>query len=405
MDEDEKIHAHLVSVWRETERRIMIGGREGMLVLTDKHLSFVHKTEAKMRWWQAIVQRQSVKLLRSKDPMLRHDGYDEKNLVQDLENKKNDEIPLSKILEATHEEKSWGSVLHLKYENKGKIEKRRFSIVLDWVKYPAKDPSRYMRVDWEPFVAFIKEHQGASSTSSRVAAFAIGVGPGAPEYITKSAADAIDGCDVVVGYEDTLRTIEALLVDKDVRRVTMGNQEETYQELATGKSGLKVAVVFTGDANFSESEVVDRLGEVFGSVTVIPGISSIQIAAAKSRIPLDRCRVISMHITSSIERKKLELKKALLDGQSVILVPRPWPKKPDLEFMPSDVAAYLKAGGLPTGSMKVRVYEDLTLASERVFEGNLKELEGKEFSGHLLMVFEQHSPDSYMNYRWQWEES
>lgn len=402
MNDGEKIHAHLVSVWRETDRRIVVGGSEGMLFLTDKHLMFIRKTEAKMRWWQAIVQRQSLKLLKSKDPMLRHDGYDEEELVQDLKNKKNDEILLSDILKAAHEEKSWGSVMHLTYKRNGKTEKRRFSVVLDWVKYPAKDPARYMRVDWEPFVSFIKERQ-AVSPSSRVAAYAIGVGPGAPEYLTQSASDAIRGCDVVVGYTGALRTIDSLLGGKDVRQVTMTDQEKIYQELATGEAGLKVAVVFTGDSNFSESEVVDRLGEVFDSVTVIPGISSVQLAASKSRVPLDRCRVISMHITSSIERKKLELKKALLDGQSVILVPRPWPKRPDLEFMPSDVAAYLREGGLSTSSMRVRVFEDLTLAGERVFEGNVDELEGKEFSGHLIMVFEQHQSDSYMNYRWQWD--
>ena len=41
-------------------------------------------------------------------------------------------------------------------------------------------------------------------------------------------------------------------------------------------------VPFTGDANFSESEVVDRLLEIFGdnNVEIIPGISSIQVASS-----------------------------------------------------------------------------------------------------------------------------
>ena len=49
MDPDEKIQAHLVSVWREGKKFFSVGGREGMLILTDKHLMFVQKTEAKMR--------------------------------------------------------------------------------------------------------------------------------------------------------------------------------------------------------------------------------------------------------------------------------------------------------------------------------------------------------------------
>ena len=47
MQPDEKIQAHLVSVWRESKKFFSIGGKEGMLILTDKHLMFIHKTEAK----------------------------------------------------------------------------------------------------------------------------------------------------------------------------------------------------------------------------------------------------------------------------------------------------------------------------------------------------------------------
>jgi len=31
--------------------------------------------------------------------------------------------------------------------------------VKDWVKYPAKNPMKYLRVDWEPFVQYIKDRQ------------------------------------------------------------------------------------------------------------------------------------------------------------------------------------------------------------------------------------------------------
>ena len=43
MEEDEKIHAHIVSVWREAKGFFTIGGKEGMLFLTDNHLMFVSK--------------------------------------------------------------------------------------------------------------------------------------------------------------------------------------------------------------------------------------------------------------------------------------------------------------------------------------------------------------------------
>ena len=159
MQLDEKIQAHLVSVWRESKNFFSIGGKEGMLVLTDKHLMFVHKTEAKMRWWQAIRQRQVVGFLKSKNTMIRHDGYDESNLIEDLKNQKNIQLSFEDILNISHEEKEWGSILLLEYTKDGKQEKHQYSIAQDWVKYPVKEPTKYMKVDWEPFVQYIKDRQ------------------------------------------------------------------------------------------------------------------------------------------------------------------------------------------------------------------------------------------------------
>ncbi len=46
MDSDERILAHVVSVWRESKKFLSIGGREGMLILTVRLLMFDHKTVA-----------------------------------------------------------------------------------------------------------------------------------------------------------------------------------------------------------------------------------------------------------------------------------------------------------------------------------------------------------------------
>ncbi len=97
MQSDEKIQAHLVSVWRESKKFFSIGGKEGMLILTDKHLSFVFKTEARMKWWKAITQRQVINFIKSKNTMIIHDGYDEQELMNDLENEKNIELVFDDI--------------------------------------------------------------------------------------------------------------------------------------------------------------------------------------------------------------------------------------------------------------------------------------------------------------------
>lgn len=233
--------------------------------------------------------------------------------------------------------------------------------------------------------------------------YAVGVGPGSPKYVTEIVKDVIRNSHVVIGYKYTLNTIEHLLEGKEVYEVTMNNQEDSYQKILPVLGDRNLLIPFTGDVNFSESEVVDRLIEIFGEVEIIPGISSIQIAAAKAKVPLDKSRVITMHVTTPIEEKKLELQKALIDGLSVILVPRPWPKQPDKHFMPSEIAVYLRKNGFNTEKIKVHVYEALTTENETSFVGVVKDLEGKEFSDLSVMVFNQSSLDSYMNYKWQWK--
>jgi len=85
---EEKIQAHVLSIWREGRGFFSGKGREGMLILTNKNLCFIKKTEAPMKWWGAIRTRQIVRLLQSKDVMMVEDGYGEENLREDLENKK-----------------------------------------------------------------------------------------------------------------------------------------------------------------------------------------------------------------------------------------------------------------------------------------------------------------------------
>lgn len=232
--------------------------------------------------------------------------------------------------------------------------------------------------------------------------YAVGIGPGSRECMTGEAVSAVMESDLVIGYAHTLEALGELLEGKRTVTVTMSSQEEAYQEALRTERGT-LLVPFAGDASFSESEVVDRLVEIFGYVKVVPGVSSVQAAAARAGVPLDRARVITMHVTGDIEEKKLEMLKALIDGLGVVLVPRPWPSDPQRNFMPSEAARYLRARGLDTSGIRARVYESLTLAGETVFDGTVKMLEGREFSALCVAVLGGPEPDSYMNYRWQWE--
>jgi len=159
MEMDEKIQAHVLSIWKESRGFFSGKGSEGMLILTNKNLCFVKKTEAPMRWWGAIRTRQVVRLLQSKDVMIIEDGYTEENLRTDLENKKNQKISFNNILYIESKEKVWGSVLYLDVIEGEKEKKFQFSVVQDWVKYPLSAPTKFLKVDWSGFVKYIKDRQ------------------------------------------------------------------------------------------------------------------------------------------------------------------------------------------------------------------------------------------------------
>ncbi len=231
----------------------------------------------------------------------------------------------------------------------------------------------------------------------------MGVGPGSPKYLTDAAKDAIRRSQYIAGYKYTLSTIEGV-IDKarqQVYEVTMKTQEEVYQHVYSKmKDGEYCTVPFTGDVNFSESEVVDRLLEIFGdeNVEILPGISSIQVAAAKSRVPTDKAFIVTFHVTSDIEQKKKELLQAVRDGKSVILLPRPWPRDPSKHFMQSEIAKFLRENGIDTSKLKVWVFEHLTTDRETTFKGYVQDLEGKDFSDLSAMAIDQVKRQTYLEF-------
>lgn len=220
--------------------------------------------------------------------------------------------------------------------------------------------------------------------SKSMKVYIVGVGPGNPEYITERVEKIIKDSDIIVGYRYTINTIKHLIDCKDVRYVTLKDQEDVYAKVfdEIKDSGKICTIPFTGDANFSESEITDRLREIFGDINTViePGISSIQVAAARSKVALDKCKIITFHVTRSVEREKRMLLDALRNKESVIMLPRPW------DFMPIDISKFLKENGINTREFIVDIYEHLTLNDERVTRTRLDAIPDKDYSDLTVMV-------------------
>ena len=234
--------------------------------------------------------------------------------------------------------------------------------------------------------------------------FAVGVGPGSPKYLTDAAKEAIAKSQYIVGYKYTLATIEGIIdrTRQEVFEVTMKTQEQVYQEVYRKMhDGEFCTVPFTGDVSFSESEVVDRLLQIWGddNTEIIPGISSVQLAAAKARVPTDKAFIVTFHVTGDIEQKKAELVKAIRQGMTVILLPRPWPTDPQKHFMQAEIARFLRDSGIDTSSLKARVYEHLSTEKETSFEGRVSDLEGWQFSDLSAMIIDQTKRQTYLDFQ------
>lgn len=233
--------------------------------------------------------------------------------------------------------------------------------------------------------------------------FLVGVGPGSSSYLTDVVKEVIRKSKYLIGYKYTLSIIRDLIIPNfhQVYEVTMKNQDVTYNEVYKKMRENEFCTIpFTGDVNFSESEVVDRLLEIFGNdkVELMPGISSIQVAASRAKVPLDKARVLSFHITEDIEEKKRELVEVIQEKKSVVLVPRPWNNNTEKNFMQSEIALYLKNEGIDTSKLIVWVFEFLTTAEERVFRGKLNELENMDFSAMSVLVIDQVRRKTYLEF-------
>ncbi|WP_276253855.1 cobalt-precorrin-7 (C(5))-methyltransferase [Halomontanus rarus] len=197
--------------------------------------------------------------------------------------------------------------------------------------------------------------------------YAVGIGPGNLEYLTPRAERAIREVDVVVGFA----TVVEFVADRtDADLLTCGYRDEadaleTFAErVADGERGTAVLM---GDPNHSGYQFVGKVQRVVDrSVRIVPGISSLQLAASRTRTPMEDTEFVTLHksgpVTAGLER----LARAVGDRHLLVL-PRPF------DLMPGDIAAFLlDRGGNP--DLEALVLEKLTHEDESIHRFSLAEL-------------------------------
>ena len=205
--------------------------------------------------------------------------------------------------------------------------------------------------------------------------YIIGIGPGSSEYLTKKAVDTVKTSDYTVGSTRAIDLFDDVnnkiafnvkdLLDKLEKGVDLAIEGNTVSILSTGDPGfsgvLNTVLRIANEKNFPEEKI-----------EVIPGISSLQLAAARNHIQWDNANVMTFHGRENIENTL----KVINNGKTTIALPS---KKV------RDMAQFLLDNGVDE-HREVVVCERLSYDDEKIVRSTLKDIANSEFTYMCIMV-------------------
>lgn len=205
--------------------------------------------------------------------------------------------------------------------------------------------------------------------------FIIGIGPGSEEYLTLKAVDCVKNCDYTVG------STRAIDLFRDVKNTIAFNVKDLVDKLEEGVelaiAGNSVAILSTGDPGFSGVlNTVLRISKEKSfpkeNIEVIPGISSLQLAAARNHVQWDNANVMTFHGRENIE----DILEVIDNGKITIALPSRKVK---------DMAQFLLDNGV-SENRQVTVCERLSYPDEKIVSTSLKNIATSEFTYMCIMI-------------------
>lgn len=197
--------------------------------------------------------------------------------------------------------------------------------------------------------------------------YAAGIGPGNREYVTPRAERAIREADVVVGFETVVGYVQDL-TDATLLSCGYADEAETLEVFAERvKAGNRGTAVLMGDPNYSGYQFLGKVeAAVDRPVRVVPGISSLQVAASRARTAMEETTFVTLHRSGDL-RPDLERLQATVGDRHLLVLPRPF------DWMPGDIAAtLLDAGASP--DLRALILERLTHDDETITRMTLSDL-------------------------------
>ncbi len=201
--------------------------------------------------------------------------------------------------------------------------------------------------------------------------YIVGIGPGSKDYLTIASKKAIEFSDMVIGSRRALDLFEIPEQNK-IELNTQNMKEMMKLAVFEVRKGKKVSLLSTGDPGFSGilKPILELRADI--NIEVIPGISSVQLCAARLKIPWDEADLITMHGKGISE----DILSIIDNGRPTILLPN---------FKPAELVDFLIENGIDP-EREVAVCEKLSYEDEKVLKMALKDVLGEEFGYMCVMV-------------------
>ncbi|CAB3289878.1 putative cobalt-precorrin-7 C(5)-methyltransferase [Methanocaldococcus lauensis] len=203
--------------------------------------------------------------------------------------------------------------------------------------------------------------------------YIIGIGPGDREFLTLKALKIVENADLVIGSK---RALELFNIDKNKKITLSKNLIEELKNILKDENvkNKKIAILSTGDPGFSGLlKTLLKIGVSEKDIEVIPGISSIQIAAARLKISWEDYHIITLHGKEENLKNLLNLLK----------------KKEKVIFLPNNLkkdVEYLIENGIDPNT-KIWILENITYPNEKISLKSLKDITKEDFSYLTVCIY------------------
>lgn len=206
--------------------------------------------------------------------------------------------------------------------------------------------------------------------------YVVGIGPGDRRYLTAAAAEALDRCQIIVGYTVYVDLLKADYPDKKFLTTPMKRETERCRmAFEEAEKGADTVMVCSGDAGiYGMAGLMYQIGQEYPEVElmIVPGITAASAGAAVLGAPLMHDFAVISLSDLLTPWEKIEKRLALAaSADFVICIYNPSSKKrADYLERACDVVLQYKAPGTVCGAVRNigregEAYEIMTLEELR----------------------------------------